>query len=277
MHKYMTEQVLTFKYRLLLRRGQHKALGRILEDQRILYNACLEERNGCYRATGKGRSYMQQSKALTQLRREPEYAAVPVKLQRWTLKRADDAYQAFFRRCKTKGGKAGFPRFRGQGRWQSFGFAEFSGIRLDGKRLRFAGLSLYMHLHRPLPEGRPLSCTFTRDQKGWNVCLQYRVLCRALPATGQQVGVDVGLKELAVLSTGVPAVKSGPLRLIAMWPLRPIAVISERKTLRLTKSLRKKLRRQEPTLASLPPHRNCSIALWSLLTPKAIARFTNVR
>jgi len=33
-------------------------------------------------------------------------------------------------------GKAGFPRFRGAGRWEAFGFAEFSGIRFDGKRLR---------------------------------------------------------------------------------------------------------------------------------------------
>jgi putative transposase len=62
--------------------------------------------------------------------------------------------------------------------------------------------SLRIHLHRPLPEGKPLCCTFTRDAKGWHICLQYRVPVAALPKTGREIGVDMGLKELCVLSTG---------------------------------------------------------------------------
>jgi len=195
--------VLTYKYRLLPTKRQHAALAEICESQRILYNAALEERVDCYRKTGKSLSFMIQCKELTELRQNPEYAVLPIKLQRWTLKRLDDAYGAFFRRMKS-GGKPGFPRFRGKARWQSFGFIEFSGITLRQNRFRFKGLpgSLRVHLHRPLPECKPLGCTFTRDHKGWNVCLQYRVPAVALAATGQQVGVDVGLKELCVLSSG---------------------------------------------------------------------------
>ena len=125
-------------------------------------------------------------------------------MQRWTLRRLDGAYQGFFRRLKAKGEKAGFPRFRGKVRWSSFGFAEFAGITMRGKRLYFKGMptGLRMHLHRPLPEGKPLMCTFTRDHKGWYVCLQYRMELQAFPETGSLVGIDVGIKELAVLSTG---------------------------------------------------------------------------
>ena len=109
--------------------------------QRELYNAALEERIDCYRKTGKTRTYIDQCKELTQCRRElPSMGELPVNLQRWTLKRLDDAFQGFFRRLKARSGKAGFPRFRGKGRWEAFGFAEFSGIRFDGKRLRFAGM-----------------------------------------------------------------------------------------------------------------------------------------
>ena len=106
-----------------------------------LYNAALEERIDCYRKTGKTRTYIDQCKALTQCRRElPNMGELPVNLQRGTLKRLDDAFQGFFRRLKSHRAKAGFPRFRGKGRWEAFGFAEFSGIRFDGKRVRFAGM-----------------------------------------------------------------------------------------------------------------------------------------
>jgi putative transposase len=62
--------MLTFRYRLLPTKGQHEALERILEDQRLLYNAALEERIGAYRKAGIRRTYVDQSKALTQWRRE---------------------------------------------------------------------------------------------------------------------------------------------------------------------------------------------------------------
>jgi putative transposase len=196
--------VLTYKYRLLPTRNQHKALAAILESQRQLYNGALEHRIGAYRKTGKTITLYSQQKELAELRKELEFARVPSNLQRWTLRRLDEAYQGFFDRLKSKNEKAGFPRFRGKGRWNSFGFAEFSGIRLIGKRLRFKGMpsGLRIHLHRPLPEGRPLCCTFTRDHKGWSVSLQYRVPVKALPLTGSQVGIDMGLKELVVQSRG---------------------------------------------------------------------------
>jgi IS605 OrfB family transposase len=133
--------ILTYRYRLLPSKRQHVTLAGLLDAQRALYNAALEERIDCYRKTGKGVSYIDQCKSLTLCRRAlPEMAALPVNLQRWTLKRLDDAFQGFFRRVKARNSKAGFPRFRGRGWWDSFGFGEFSGIRFDGKRLRFAGM-----------------------------------------------------------------------------------------------------------------------------------------
>jgi putative transposase len=131
--------ILTYRYRLLPLKSQHRALERVCAAQRELYNAALEERIDCYRKTGKARTYIDQCKALTACRHAlPEMGELPAALQRWTLKRIDDAFQGFFRRLKARSGKAGFPRFRGKGRWEAFGFSEFRGIRFDGKRLRFA-------------------------------------------------------------------------------------------------------------------------------------------
>ena len=196
--------ILTFKFRLLVNKRQHKALAAILNQQRFIYNACLESRIDCYRKTGKSLSYMTQTKHLTELRQDAVYASLPVNLQRWTLSRLDDAYRSFFRRIK-RGDKPGFPRFRGKDRWRSFGFAELGGLRFDGNRIRFKGLcgGLRVHLHRPLPPaGKLLSATFTTDAKGWHVCFHMRVEKQALPSTGNAVGIDMGLKELLVLSTG---------------------------------------------------------------------------
>src|SRR5262249_16702124 len=135
-------------------------------------NACLEERIEAYRKRRILRTYFDQVRALSEWRQsDPEAASLPANLQRWTLKRVDDAYRGFFRRAKT-GGKPGFPRFRGKGRFKSFGFAEFSGITFfENDRIRFKGMpgSLRVHLHRALPPTSIKSCVFSRKEKGWIV------------------------------------------------------------------------------------------------------------
>jgi putative transposase len=196
--------ILTYRYRLLPLKSQHRALERLMHAQRELYNAALEERIDCYRKTGKTRTYIDQCKALTRCRQElPEIRELPVNLQRWTLKRLDEAFQGFFRRLKARRGKAGFPRFRGKGRWEAFGFNEFKGIRFDGKRLRFGGMpgGLKVHLHRELPEDADIrSCVFRQDGSGWFVCLQIAVPTPEKRAIATVIGVDLGLTVFAYCS-----------------------------------------------------------------------------
>jgi len=196
----------SYKYRLLPTVAQHGALQECLEQQRILYNAALEERIGAYRTTGKGRSYMDQCRALTEWRRDDSMASsVPANIQRWTLKRLDEAYNGFFGRAK-RGGKVGFPRFRSRSRWNSFGFNEFSGIAFDGKRLRWRALpgGLRVHLHRPLPDRADIrSCVISRDLKGWTVSFQVRLPDVEKRVVETAVGIDLGLKVFAYQSDGV--------------------------------------------------------------------------
>jgi putative transposase len=199
--------ILTYRYRLLPLKSQHRVLEGLCAAERDLYNAALEERIDCYRKTGKTRTYIDQCKALTTCRRElPEMRELPANLQRWTLKRLDDAFQGFFHRLKVRSGKAGFPRYRGRERWEAFGFNEFRGIRFDGKRLRFAGMpgGLKLHLHRPLPDGADIrACVFRRDGRGWHVCLQISVAAAEKRSVASAVGVDLGLKVFAWCSDNV--------------------------------------------------------------------------
>lgn len=199
--------ILTYRYRLLPTKRQHAALAAVCETQRQLYNAALQERIDCYRKTGKGRTYIDQTKALTTCRRDlPEMATLPVNLQRWTLRRLDDAFAGFFRRIKARNSKAGFPRFRGKDWWDSFGFSEFSGIKFDGIRLRFNGMpsGLKVHSHRSLPDDANIrSCVFRRDGRGWHVCLQVAIEAPKKHTVSKMVGVDLGLNVFAYCSDNV--------------------------------------------------------------------------
>jgi putative transposase len=191
----------TYKYRLLPTKKQHKVLASILEDQRHLYNAALQERIDYYQKTGKTMGYFGQTASLTILRKEPEFAVYPVCLQRGTLKRLDRAYKSFFR-------YAGFPHFKSRDRFKSFGFTEMQGVWLESGRISFKGFSgsIKIHMHRPVA-GEVKLCSFVRERKGWFLCLSVAQEAPAETANKEAVGVDVGLSSLATLSTGeaIPA------------------------------------------------------------------------
>ena len=112
----------TLQFGLRPKRSQHRILEGILEGQRLLYNAALEVRIEGWRKARVSVTRIDQNKSLTQIRADdPEgYGALPVTLSRWTLKKVDEAFAAFFRRIKAKNNKAGFPRFRGKAGWRSF-------------------------------------------------------------------------------------------------------------------------------------------------------------
>ena len=204
--------IVTHRFRLLPNKRQHRALELILESQRQLYNAALEERIDAYRKLGITRTYFDQCKALTEWRRsDVEGSTLPVSLQRATLKRLDEAFRGLFRRVRL-GRKAGFPRFRGKGWFDSFGFRQFAGIAIKGNRLRFKGMpgSLRIHVHRELPTAAIRSCTFKRDPKGWNVAFVTEVEGGAPIGPDLAVGLDLGITTFVALSDGgfIPSLRA---------------------------------------------------------------------
>ncbi len=187
--------ILTYKYKLLHTKKQHAYLNMLLEEQRILYNAALQERIDCYKKTKKSISYFDQCKSLTEIRNE-EIDNIPVNIQRWTLKRLDDSYKSFFRKNK------GFPRFRSIKRWRSFGFAEWSGIRLKNSKLYIGKKRIRINMHRSLPENAVIkSCVFTKDND-CSICLQIQIPDVKQRDINTSIGIDVGISSLATLSNG---------------------------------------------------------------------------
>ena len=125
------------------------------------------------------------------------------------LRRLDKSFSAFFRRLKA-GEKAGFPRFKSRNRFHSIEFTYGDGCKL--RKNEHGHMSFYVQnvgemrlcYHRAIPNRAEIKhAVVKRVNNRWNVCLMLN-----LPdpeprqfLTGHQVGVDVGLKSLAALST----------------------------------------------------------------------------
>lgn len=197
----------TFTYRLYPNKQQQRLLDHQLEECRWLYNHLLADRRDAWEQRQESRRLYDQQATLPALKAErPTLASVHSQVLQNVAVRIDLAFQAFFRRVKA-GETPGYPRFRGTGRYDSLTFPQVPiGCRLDTetKRLRIANVGLVkVILHRPL-EGTPKTATISRSSTGkWYVCFSCECAEPSpLPDTGQRVGIDVGLKTFATLSTG---------------------------------------------------------------------------
>jgi putative transposase len=171
----------SYKFLLQPTKGQARRLQMLLDAQRELYNAALEERRGAYRLEGRSVRRFQQFGQLAELRAcRPDVMAFGVCVARGTLTRLDHAFAAFFRRVKA-GQQAGFPRFKGQCRFDSVRWGDRSGWRLDESARRFTMLGVgpvRVRLHRPI-RGTPKTAVLRREGRRWFCVIQ----CANVPAT----------------------------------------------------------------------------------------------
>jgi len=196
-----------FTYRLYPTNKQEDALERTLTTCRFLYNHALAERIETYKNTKGSVSYVDQANALAKDKNDYQQQVHSQVLQD-TLKRLDTSFKNFFRRIKEqKAGKkvkAGFPRFKPAQRYNSFCYPQ-SGFRLtnDNKRIQLSKIGdVRLAYSRPI-EGKIKTCRVIRDVDQWFVTLTCESDDKPVQKNGKpSVGVDVGIKTLAVLSDG---------------------------------------------------------------------------
>jgi putative transposase len=195
----------TYKYKLYPTPDQERALETVLWRCRTLYNTALEERKTAWERCHVSLSYYQQQNELPDLKAAcPEYAEVNAQVLQDVLRRLDTAFQAFFRRMR-EGETPGYPRFQGRNRYNSFTYPQYGGgAVVDGGLLTLSRIGrIPIRLHRPL-EGTPKTVTISREADGWYACISCaEVPSQPLPVTGQETGIDVGLKVFLVTAQGV--------------------------------------------------------------------------
>ena len=194
----------TGMYRIYPTKKQLHKLDETLEECRWLYNHLLEMRKTAYERDGISLTCFQQQYTFPVLKQErPSLTTVHSQILQNVALRVDLAFKAFFRRVREHAQDPGFPRFKGQGRYDSFTFPQsgFSLTHDDRVTLSKIG-SVKMVSHRPV-KGKMKTCTIRRSSTGkWYVCFSCECEPERLPAVSSQVGIDVGLKTFATLSTG---------------------------------------------------------------------------
>ncbi len=199
----------TYQFRLYPTKKQQATLNEWLALCCDVYNAALQERRDAYRMAGVSLGFAHQCAELPACKQvRPELAEVNAQVVQDAVKRVDLAFAAFFRRCEA-GEQPGYPRFRSRFRYDSLTFKQFGNsfsLTSEGKQKGKLMLSklgqVKIVMHRPL-QGTPKTAIVKRTPTGkWYVS----ICCTAvepnrLPASSEQVGIDVGLKTFAYLST----------------------------------------------------------------------------
>jgi len=191
-----------YKFRIFPSKAQTTKLAQTLDLCRFLYNSALQERRDAYKLNKISLNYCDQANQLKEIKESsPEYKTVHSQVSQDVLKRVDKAFQAFFRRIKTKQ-KAGFPRFQNKQRYNSLTFAQ-SGFSLTDNRLQLSKIGkVKIKLHRAII-GKVKTLTISRDSCGkWFACFIVETAKEILDKANKSVALDIGITTFAVLSDG---------------------------------------------------------------------------
>ena len=194
--------VKTFQYRLYPTKSQERLLRKTLNACRWVYNQTLAARKEAWEKRQESVSLYATNKLLTEWKRVNTFLTHTYSQALQDVQeRVDLAFKAFFRRVKAKE-QPGYPRFKGEGRYDSFTYPQFGFSLKDGKLHLSKIGDVKIVLHRPI-EGKVKTCTIHRTATGeWYACLTCEVEPQPLPPEPKAVGVDVGLESFAALSTG---------------------------------------------------------------------------
>ena len=209
MAKESKSMMKAFKYRLYPTRKQADVLQFTLDRNRELYNAALEERREAWRMCKASVTYEMQSAQLPAIKEDrPEYNEVYAQVLQDTLKRVDKAFKNFFRRVK-KGEKAGYPRFQGYHRYDSFTYPQVERlkgkalVRIEDGRVILPKIGhVKVKQHRPI-EGKVKTATIKREGDLWYIVFACEIEAQTkLPYTDLPIGIDMGLKHFMTDSNG---------------------------------------------------------------------------
>ena len=203
----MRDVEFSYKFRLYPTKAQEEQITKNFGCCRYVFNHFLTQRQAQYKETGKAPTRFQQEKSLTELKRELPWLkeADSTSLQA-SIQDLDMAYQNFFRRVK-HGEKPGYPRFKSKRQHRRSYKSKCVGTNikvLDGAvQLPKLG-EVKCRVSRKV-EGKVLSATVSQEPSGKyfvSICCT-DVDIKPLPKTGAAVGIDLGIKDLAITSDGV--------------------------------------------------------------------------
>lgn len=196
---------MAYKVRAYPTSEQATQLGRTFGCVRLVWNKILDQRHRAYHAHGKKTSYKETDAALTAWKKTcglaflSEVSSVPLQQ---TLRHQHTAYQNFF------AGRAKYPRFKNRNGRQSAHYTR-SAFRLRDGKLTLAKHAAPLEFvwswdADTLASMNPTMVIVSREPDGrWYVTFAVDTddPDPATP-TGEAIGIDLGVKDFATLSTG---------------------------------------------------------------------------
>ena len=213
-----------YKLRAYPTRPQEGRAVRLLADHCDLYNAALAERREAWRMHNVSIVYGDQSAQLKEIRAaDPDgQGRHSFTAQQQTLRRLNAVFAAYFKRVRGaernrqqvgRGEKpqqqtVGYPRFKPYQRFDQVLFVAGDGAKwepVDGGRWAHASFQavgrVKVSQHRPVV-GQVKTLQLKREGRRWYVIVVTNAEPVPLPATGRQIGVDVGVARFLSTSDG---------------------------------------------------------------------------
>jgi putative transposase len=189
-----------YQFRIYPTEEQATRINKTIGCSRYVYNRFLARWNDTYKDAGKGLTYGVCSAELTKLKQELDWLREPDKfaLQN-ALRNLTDAFNRFFKK------QNGAPTFKSKKNpVQSYQTNFTNGnIAIAGNRIKLPKLGLLKFMKSREVEGRILSATVKRKPSGkYYVSILAEVQVQQFSKGNTEVGIDVGLKDFAVLSSG---------------------------------------------------------------------------
>jgi len=181
---------------------------------RFAFNWGLAEWKHQYEAGGKPSAYSLQ-KQFNSIRREqfPWSYEVTKCAVDTGFHNLDAAFRNFFHRCKNGDTKKGYPNFKSKNRSRSSFKMDGGRIKLDSQWLKLQKLDEPVNMTQALRfDGEVKSITISEDAGHWYAAVNVEVEPPEHEHSQRSVGIDLGLKTLAVLSDGTQFENQGLLR-----------------------------------------------------------------
>jgi putative transposase len=187
----------SYKFRIYPTKEQEELLAKHFGCVRFVFNRFLKERQEEYLNNGNSLNYYDNAKSLTELKNELIWLKeINSQSLQSSLRNLDIAYNRFFKKI------AKFPRYKKKNDKQSFHIPQFLEIKDNKLSIPKFKKDIDINLHRKI-EGKILNGTITKSATGkYYVSITCEVEYNELSPTNSSVGVDTGIKNIAILSDG---------------------------------------------------------------------------
>lgn len=192
--------LLSIKTKLKLTREQKTVMSKHAGIARFTYNWGLATWQNLYDDGFKPNKFLLKKFFNNHVKPELEWIkekSICQKITQFAFDQLGDAFSRFF------SGKGGYPKFKKKGQHDSFTIdAGGKPIPVGGVRVKLPTIG-WIKTYEGLPHTTTTKVTISRIADNWYIAFAHEVETESSPKSVDIVGVDLGIKELATLSTGV--------------------------------------------------------------------------